>query len=80
MLFTQAHCQVPLCGPSRASVMSGLHPSTTGIYGQIKDEDIREAGPAARQTIFLPEYFKQNGYYTMGVGKIFHEHAPAGVF
>ncbi len=80
MLFTQAHCQVPLCGPSRASVMSGLRPSTTGIYGQIKDEDIREAGPAARQAIFLPEYFKQNGYYTMGVGKIFHEHAPAGVF
>ncbi len=80
MLFTQAHCQVPLCGPSRASVMSGLRPSTTGIYGQIKDEDIREANPDIRQIIFLPEYFKQNGYHTMGVGKIFHEHAPAGVF
>jgi iduronate 2-sulfatase len=80
ILFSNAHCQVPLCGPSRASLLSGLRPSSTGIYGQIKDEDIREANACTKQVLFLPEYFKNNGYHTMGIGKIFHEHAPAGVF
>ena len=80
VLFTNAHCQAPICGPSRASIMTGLRPSTTGIYGQIADEKIRIAGDATRGTVFLPEYFKTHGYYTMGKGKIFHEHAPDGVF
>lgn len=80
VLFTNAHCQVPLCGPSRASIMTGLRPSSTGIYGQIQDADIRRDNPATENITFLPEYFKQNGYHTMGVGKIFHTHAPDGVF
>ena len=80
MLFTNAHCQAPICGPSRASIMTGLRPSTTGIYGQIADEKIRGAGEATNGIVFLPEYFKTHGYYTMGKGKIFHEHAPEGVF
>ena len=80
MIFTNAHCQAPICGPSRASIMTGLRPSTTGIYGQIADEKIRGAGEATNGIVFLPEYFKTHGYYTMGKGKIFHEHAPEGVF
>jgi arylsulfatase A-like enzyme len=80
VLFRNAHCQAPLCGPSRASLMSGLRPSTTGIYGQIKDNDIRRENPTTRDILFLPEYFRRNGYHTMGVGKIFHGHAPDGVF
>ena len=79
-VFTNAHCQAPLCGPSRASLMSGLYPSTTGIYGQIEDEDIRKSNAATQTCTFLPEYFKQNGYKTMGIGKLFHRHAPKGVF
>ncbi|GIZ09468.1 sulfatase [Flavobacterium sp. UMI-01] len=80
VLFSNAHCQAPLCGPSRASIMSGLRPSTTGIYGMIADEKIRSENPATKEIVFLPEYFKNNGYHTMGIGKLFHDFAPKGVF
>lgn len=79
VLFSNAHCQAPLCGPSRASLMTGLRPSTTGIYGMIDDNKIRSENPATADIVFLPEYFKQNGYHTMGVGKLFHNHAPDGL-
>ena len=80
VLFTNAHCQTSLCGPSRASIMSGKRPSTTGIYGQVNDKYLREAAPGFQDIQFLPEYFGSNGYKTLGVGKIFHQHAPEGVF
>lgn len=77
--FQNAYCQAPLCGPSRASLMTGLRPSTTGIYGMINDNLIKEDNPVTRDIIFLPEYFKRQGYHTMGIGKLFHQHAPDGV-
>jgi len=80
VVFLNAHTQAPLCGPSRASLMSGLRPSTTGIYGQIEDVDLRTAHPLMDSTAFLPEYFGRHGYKTMGIGKLFHRHAPDGVF
>ena len=46
VLFTNAHFQTSLCGPSRATIMSGVRPSSTGIYGQIADKNIRTASPA----------------------------------
>lgn len=79
VLFLNAHCQAPLCGPSRASIMTGLRPSTTGIYGMIDDNDIKKDNPVTEDILLLPEYLKQQGYYTMGVGKIFHQHAPDGL-
>ncbi len=80
VLFSNAHCQAPLCGPSRASIMLGLRPSTTGIYGQIEDNDINVDNYTTENVTFLPKYFQNNGYHTMGIGKIFHSHAPDGVF
>jgi arylsulfatase A-like enzyme len=80
ILFTNAHCQAPICGPSRASLLSGLRPSTTGIYGQIKDQNLRKGNAAMKTVRFLPQYFKDHGYKTLGVGKIFHNHAPKEVF
>ncbi len=81
VLFSNAHCQAPLCGPSRASIMTGLRPSTTGIYGMIHDDNIRREGNVVtKDVIFLPEYFKKHGYHTMGIGKLFHTHAPDSVF
>ncbi len=80
VLFTSAHCQAPLCGPSRASLMTGLRPSTTGIYGMIHDDSIRSNNEVTKEILFLPEYFRNQGYHTMGVGKLFHTHAPRGAF
>lgn len=78
-LFTNAHCQAPLCGPSRASILTGLRPSSTGIYGMVADNDIQNINALTKQTTFLHQYFKNAGYYILGVGKIFHQHFPDGL-
>lgn len=70
VLFTNAHCQAPLCNPSRASLLTGLRPSTTGIYALRPGlADV----PALRDCITLPEHFKQAGYHTFVCGKVFHD-------
>lgn len=79
-LFTNAHANAPICGPSRTSLMSGLMPATTGVYGHIDDEDIRQASPRLAQIDFLPQHFERGGYRTMGIGKLFHQGAPDGAF
>ena len=79
-LFMNAHATAAICGPSRASVMTGLRPSTSGIYGQLSDKDIKRASPATENITFMSEYFAQHGYKTMGIGKIFHNGAPDGSF
>lgn len=80
ILFTNAHVQAPLCGPSRASFLTGLYPTTTGIYLHINDNDVQNVNEAARNAISLPEYFEQHGYKTMGVGKIWHGNDLANTF
>ncbi|MBC7653350.1 MAG: sulfatase [Oligoflexus sp.] len=70
--FTKAYSQAPLCGPSRASFLSGLLPSKTGVYLQMKDEDLKKYYDEKFGIDFLPNYFSKNGYNTFGVGKIFH--------
>lgn len=79
-LFTNAHASAPICGPSRASIMTGLAPSTTGIYGHIDDNNIRKASDKTAHSVFLSEYFKKHGYYTAGIGKIFHQRVVDGSF
>lgn len=70
-LFNNAHCQAPICGPSRASVMTGLYPSTTGNYLQLTADKIKKGSKSAQEAIYMPDYFKKFGYKTMGVGKIY---------
>lgn len=72
VLFTNAHCQAPICGPSRASMLTGLLPTTSGIYLQINDRDIPKASAAAKKAQSMPDYFEKHGYRTLAVGKIFH--------
>src|SRR5690606_19569928 len=79
VIFTNAHCQAPLCGPSRASILTGLRPSSTGIYGMIADNDIKDVNELTKKTPSIHHYFKDAGYYMLGVGKIFHQHFPDGL-
>lgn len=72
MLFERAYCQEAVCGPSRASVLSGLRPDgdTPRIgRGSGGGDAIRQAFP---QAVLLPELFKNGGYRTVSLGKIFH--------
>ncbi len=79
-LFTNAHCQAPICGPSRAAIMTGLYPSTSGNYLQLNDEDIKKSNNLTQQAIYMPDYFEQYGYKTMAVGKIYHSGDGAETF
>ena len=69
-LFTNAHCQSPVCGPSRASMMTGRYPHTTGLY--FLSPDLKQA-PALKGIRTMPEAFAANGYQTLAAGKIFHQ-------
>ena len=80
VLFSNAHCQAPICGPSRASIMTGLHPSSSGNYLQVEDQDIKKSNAHTAKSIFMPDYFEMHGYTTMAVGKIFHNGDRAKAF
>jgi len=68
-LFTNAHCQAPLCNPSRTSLLFGLRPTTTGVYGLAPS---LRAVPGFENRTSLPQYFHNHGYRTLAGGKIFH--------
>ena len=67
--FTNAHCSVPVCSASRASVMSGIAPTTHGSY-ELGPK--YEALPALADAPPIQRYFKDNGYYTLSGGKVLH--------
>ena len=67
LTFRRAYCQYPVCGPSRASFLHGLYPQSTGILDN--KSDIRNVRPG---TVSMPQRFKESGYWTGAVGKVFH--------
>ena len=69
-LFRNAHCPSPKCAPSRAAILTGLRPSTTGLY-----DNGHWLLPNYPEAVTLPAYFRDAGYEVAGAGKIFHHTA-----
>lgn len=70
VLFDHHYVQWPVCGPSRACLMGGLRPDSTGIYGNMQARKIAER-PQTHPT--LPLHFRHNGYMTLSFGKTYHD-------
>lgn len=70
ILFTNAHCPSPKCAPSRAAIMTGMRPSTTGLY-----DNGHWWMPNLPGVVTIPVHFRNNGYRVAGSGKIFHHTA-----
>jgi arylsulfatase A-like enzyme len=69
LTFTNAHCQAPLCNPSRTSIMTGKRPTSTGVYGLAPW--IRNV-PELESLVTMPQHFRAHGYRTLIGGKIYH--------
>jgi uncharacterized sulfatase len=65
--FDRAYCQYPVCNPSRTSFLSGLRPAKTQII-----DNVTPTRTYLADHVFLPQFFRQQGYRTIKVGKIFH--------
>lgn len=72
--FEKAYCQQALCGPSRASIMTGMRPNTTGFV-RLHD-NIRELQPDVET---IGQYFQNKNYYVGRVGKIYHYNVPEAI-
>ncbi len=66
--FTQAHCNIPICAPSRASLFTGLYPHTSSNFGM----DNWDENAVLTNNRTLMDHFRANGYQTLGTGKIMH--------
>jgi arylsulfatase A-like enzyme len=73
VLFTNAHCAAPLCNPSRAAIMTGIRPSTSGIYDN--GQPMRKS-PVLKDAVSMTQHFRTHGYRVVGGGKIYHGAFP----
>lgn len=71
--FTNAYTAAPACNPSRSAILTGVKPTTTGLY---ENRDSFQKSEAAMASVLLPEHFIKNGYRTMWSGKLFHTGPP----
>ncbi|WP_406698719.1 sulfatase [Singulisphaera sp. Ch08] len=67
LTFQRAYCQQAVCSPSRTSLLTGARPDTTKVYDLVTH--FRKAMP---ETVTLPQFFKAQGYFVQGLGKIYH--------
>ena len=71
VLFDQAHCAAPACNPSRVALLTGLRPSTSGVY--VNPQPWR---PVMPDVVTLPQHFMAGGYHVLGGGKVYHGSYP----
>jgi arylsulfatase A-like enzyme len=71
LLFTRSYCAVPACNPSRAALMTGIRPWTSGVY-----QNSQPWRPAMPNAVTLPQHFMAHGYNAVGSGKIYHGRYP----
>ena len=69
LVLALAYNQYPYCNPSRSSLLTGRRPNTTHVYNL--ETHFRDVGG---NFTTIPQYFKENGYHTYGIGKVFHRH------
>ena len=74
LLFENTYSQYPVCGPSRASFMFGYYPTATQTYGYVSGRE--QVGPLKKS---MAQFFKEKGYYTARVSKIFHMGVPIDI-
>ena len=78
--FTRAYSQFPLCGPSRASFMSGLYPETNGVLGNVDTPgSYKKETPSLANHPSMAGFFREHGYFTARVSKIYHMGVPGGI-
>ena len=67
VVFTRTYCQQAVCNPSRSSLLTGLRPDTIKVWDM--DQQFRNTLP---DVVTLPQFFKENGYTSIGIGKTYH--------
>jgi arylsulfatase A-like enzyme len=67
VLFTKAYCQQAICAPSRMSILTGLRPENIQIY-----DLFTPLRSVHKEIVTVPQFFKQNGYTTVSIGKVYH--------
>jgi len=71
--FSNAHSAAPICGPSRASLWTGIYPHNSGLYGHRQDQNRWHNNPTLKHSKPIFEHFADKGYRIYGAGKLFHE-------
>ncbi|MGJ8695170.1 MAG: sulfatase [Verrucomicrobiaceae bacterium] len=73
--FANAHCASPVCHASRVAVMTGVHPTKSGLYKNLfgaHGPRWRHEAPVLKDAVVLSQHFRDHGYHAAGGGKIFH--------
>ncbi len=78
VVFRNAHCSSPVCGPSRASLFTGVYPHRSGLYGHLQNAYTWRQSPVLADAVTVFEHFADSGYEVLAAGKVFHNNQHVG--